>query len=57
VAPLALDTRKIERCAFSGFADGHTIQYQNVFEKGCVIGHEATVFFTHEKWDSLRAFT
>ncbi len=41
------------RCAFSGFADGHRIPYQNVFEKGCDIGPESTVPFTPEKWAPL----
>ena len=51
--PFALDPRKIERRALSGFIDGHRIQYQNVFEKGCDIGPESTVPFTPEKWAPL----
>ncbi len=45
------------RCAFSGFADSHRIQYQNVFKKGCGIGHEATLSFTYEKWDAVSALS
>ena len=55
--PFALDPRKIERRALSGFIDGHRIQYQNVFEKGCGIGHESSVSFAYEKWDAVSALS
>jgi hypothetical protein len=40
--------RTYHYCAFSGFADGHRIQYQNVFLERVRIGHQAIVSFAYE---------